>query len=283
MVKSKRQYVDGAFGQIHVRVSKPASEKRRPLVCLHMFPQSGRNFENFIEAASADRIVIAPDFPGYGESDAPLQPISAEVYAQTPWEVIDSLGLLDDWGSVDVFGIHAGAKLAVEVVHQRPNDINRIILSSAAVLYPNEIEVLKNSFEPIPLDQDGTKFKKTWDMIVRSLYPKMTLEMCAVAFAEILRSGEKREWGHDAVFLYNFQFPDILKKITHPVLLLNPRDELYEMTSRTLDYLPNAKLIDLPDWAHGFLDVHTKKVTEIIHGWLDESEINMVDKTQRHA
>jgi len=234
-----------------------------------MFPQSGRNFARFVECASSHKRVVAPDFPGHGESDAPTSRISAEAYAASMWEVVDGIDLLDSHGSIDLFGVHAGAKLAVEMANQRPDDVNRLVLSSAAVLFPQEVERLKNSFEVIPLDEAGSRFRHLWQLVTRNRPESMTLEMCAAAFAEILRGGEQYEWGHHAVFDYNLRFPDVLKTLRHPVALLNPGDELYAMTRRSLDYLEDVTLFDLPDWGHGFLDTNTEEVTRIVNGWLD--------------
>lgn len=238
-------------------------------MCLHMFPQSGRNFEHFLEAASEDRLVVAPDFPGYGESSPPPSPISAEDYASAIWDAIDAMELCKHCGQIDVFGIHAGAKLAVELANQKPEKVNRIALSSAAVLEKSEIDRLKSIFSPIALDEEGSRFKHLWRLLVDSRGPEMSLEMCATSFAEMLRGGEGYEWGHMAVFEYNYKFSDVLTKISHPVALLNPGDELYEFTPRSAAFLPDCTLIDLPNWTHGYLEAHANETAEIITGWMD--------------
>lgn len=272
MAEAKRLFVDGPYGQTHLRMATPEAPSRAPLICLHMFPQSGRNFERFVEAASGERVVVAPDFPGHGESDAPDMPITAADYARSIWSVVDALGLAGEDGKVDFFGIHAGAKLAVEAACQRPDDVRKVVLSSAAVFYSEELENLRKTFSPKPLDEAGTRFDCWWGMITRSRPSYMSLEMCADAFAEVLRGGEKYEWGHQAVFDYNLEFPERLKALAHPVALLNPRDELYDMTLRSLDYLQNAELFDLPDWSHGFLEAFAKETAGLVCGWLDKNE-----------
>lgn len=268
MAKPKRLFVDGPYGQIHLRMAVPNAPTRPPLVCLHMFPQSGRNFHRFVGEASNDRIVIAPDVPGYGESDAPEIPITAEDYARSVWSVVDELALLDN-GAIDLFGIHAGAKLAVEAAYQRPGDVRKIALSSAAVLYADEIAQLKRTFSPIPLDEEGSRYQHLWRLLIRDRRSYMTLKTCADSFAEMLRGGEKYEWGHDAIFDYNERFPERLKALGHPVALLNPKDELYSMTTRSLDYLKNGELFDLPAWSHGYLETYPDEAAALILGWLD--------------
>lgn len=269
MVQVKRQFIDGRYGQIHLRKSCPVKTGKRPLICVHMFPQSGRGFDTFIRHAGGDREIVALDLPAYGESDAPTGPISIEDYAASVWNVIDSLRLAAG-GAVDIFGIHAGAKIAVEVVHQRPAQINRIVLSSAAVMYEDEVKRLKSVFSAIPLDEEGTRFQHFWRMLVADRKPEMTLEMCAVGLAEMMRAGDHYTWGPNAIFDYNPKFADILKTIGHPVAVLNPGDELYDYTPRCLDFLSDSELFNLPDWTHGYLDAHVVEASRLITNWLDK-------------
>lgn len=268
MAKVKRQFIDGPYGQMHLRIAEPECASRLPLFCLHMFPQSGRNFGRFLEEASQDRIVVAPDFPGYGESAPPPSPISAHGYAEAMWEVAEEICGGESNYKIDLFGIHAGAKLGVEMASQHPRKVNKIVLSSAAVIYPEELEKLKKLFSPVPLDEKGTRFRYLWDMLVKNCSKAVSLEMMATFFAEMLRGGEGYEWGHMAVFEYNSQFPSVLSSLSHPIALLNPGDELYRMTPRSVNYIQNCELFDCPEWGHGFLEVHATEVAELVNGWL---------------
>jgi pimeloyl-ACP methyl ester carboxylesterase len=78
----QRQYVNGPYGQIHVRIARPASrsaERHPPLVCFHYTPGSSRMYAALLPHLATDRVVIAVDTPGYGGSDAPAaQPTLAE-------------------------------------------------------------------------------------------------------------------------------------------------------------------------------------------------------------
>lgn len=273
MTNPKRQFIDGLYGQLHLRIAEPETATKPPLLCLHMFPQSGKNFERFLVHASDERVVIAADFPGYGESDPPDEPIAAADYARAIWHMVDNLEQTRGHDKIDLFGIHAGAKLAVEFAHQRPDDVNRIILASAAVLKPDEVAALKKSFTPIPLDNEGTRFQKIWRMIADNRGPGMTDELMATSFAEILRGGENYEWGHFAVFDYNQYFPERVSELPHAIALLNPKDDLYEFTPRTMEYLQNGTLLDCPDWGHGFLHVYAEDLAEKVNAHLSGAAI----------
>ncbi|MEP3226806.1 MAG: alpha/beta hydrolase [Parasphingorhabdus sp.] len=279
MPSYRRQFIDGKYGQIHLRMYDAAASSKPPLICLHMFPQSGRNYGNFIEAMGTDRTVIAPDFPGYGESSAPAQPIDATGYAESIGDLIDQLSLSERHDQVDIFGIHAGSKLAVELAYQRSHLIRKLILSSAAILLPEEIEQMNNSLAHVPLDEKGTRYQLFWDMLLRNKNSQTNLEMAADNFAEMIRGGEKYSWGHQAVFAYNALFPERLKSLPHAIALLNPEDDLYEMTPRTQAYLRNGEMIDLPGWGFGFLETHANELAEIVNEFLDRDDEQLKQST----
>lgn len=268
MAEVRRLFVDGKFGQIHLRMAVPKEVQTRPLVCLHMFPQSGRNFEEFLKYAGNDRVVIAPDFPGYGESSPPQSPITAHEYAEAIWEAIDDLGLVEGEEKIDLFGVHAGSKLSTELAFQRPEDINRIVLSSAAVFEPEELKSYEAAFSPVPLDEEGTRFKYLWSMLVRNRAADVSYELCSVGLAEMLRGGEGYEWGHEAVFKYNKVFSDRLSTLKHPIALLNPNDDLFDITPRALKYMQNGELFNRSHWSFGFLEVNAKEAAELVTKWL---------------
>lgn len=255
MVRVRRQFVDGSFGQIHVRIAKPDHANHRPLVCLHMSPKSGRIFANFLACAGNDRIVIAHDYPGYGESDPPPHspPVTIEDYATSLWEVVDALQL----GTIDMLGYHTGSEVAAEAARQRPKQTGNIVMVSAPVFTAQELEQLEATFAEIPLDIEGTRFRKMWDSIIAHRGPGATLEMMAMSFAENLRSGEAYECGHRAAFEYAPKFPEVVKGLPHRITVFNPNDDLVQCTPRIRPYLINGEIIDKPEWGHGFFDAYT--------------------------
>lgn len=220
-----------------------------------MSPKSGRIFSKFIEAFSHDRMVFAHDYPGFGESDPPpASPhVTIENYAQSLWDAADALGL----GKIDLLGYHTGSEVAVEAASQRPEQVGRIILISAPVFTNTELKHMRETYSEIPLDIDGTRFRKMWESVVAHRGPGTTLEMLATSFAENLRGGENYEWGHRAAFAYAPKFKDRVKRLQHSITVFNPNDDLVEFTPRIAPYLNNGCIIDRPDWGHGFLDAYT--------------------------
>ena len=71
----RRAYAEGRFGQIHYRIAEPTTTTDKvPLVCFHLSPNSGRVYALWLAEMAKDRIAVAPDTPGFGESDAPQNP-----------------------------------------------------------------------------------------------------------------------------------------------------------------------------------------------------------------
>lgn len=263
MAKPRRMFIDGEYGQIHVRISTPNSDTENPpLYCLHMSPKSSQQFINFMACASKDRIVVAPDYPGYGESDPPPETphVSITDYARNMWQVADSL----KHEKIDLLGHHTGSKVAAEMAHQQPTRINAIAMVSAAILTAEERSQFNSLYEPIPLDEDGSRFRIMWERIVEHRGPGMTLEMMANALAENMRGGENYEWGHRAAFTYGDVFNTVIGALPHPITILNPADDLQDYSRRAGSFLQNGKVVELPEWGHGLFDVYTEDITEIV-------------------
>src|SRR5512145_3317962 len=79
-------------------VSKPA------VLLLHGFPSSARTFRDVVPELSQAAHVIAPDLPGFGESDV-LPAVSFAALGQAIGELLDRLEIgpryiyLHDWGA----------------------------------------------------------------------------------------------------------------------------------------------------------------------------------------
>ena len=254
MTQIYRTFVDGPYGQVHVRIKRAEESAHRPLVCLHQSPKSSREFIKLM-GAIGDRTVVAIDNPGHGESDLPPEESAATVpnYARSAWAVIDALGL----GQVDLLGHHTGAKVATEMAWQQPKDVRAIVMISALVLTPEEQAGFEAQFQPVPLDEAGTRFSKMWAASVQHRGPGVSLEDLAASFAENLRAGEAYEWGHGAAFAYNAHFPKRVSELAHPITVLNPGDMLFELTPRVAPLLKNGKVVDHPEWGFGFMDSDT--------------------------
>ena len=126
MISIRKGYVGTDFGQVHYRELGPSvAAERRPLVCLHPAPSSGLYFTTVMPLLNENRRVIAPDYPGYGGSDAVTTPPAIADYAGA---MLDVAAELVTGRSVDLLGFHTGCLVAVEMALAAPERVRRIVL-----------------------------------------------------------------------------------------------------------------------------------------------------------
>ncbi len=263
----ERTFVAGRYGQIHCRVAD-AQHARQTIICLHMSPKSGRSFHQLMPYLATRYRVLAPDYPGYGESDAPppQPPVTVQDYADAVWQVADAVGV----GPVHFVGYHTGSMVAVEAAMQRGDAVRSVINISAPLFNREELQTLDATYSPLPLDEAGTRFKALWERVIAHRGPGMTLAMAAESFAENLRGGEHYEWGHRAAFAYAPRYAQQLAKLQLPVLVLNPRDDCWEVSARADPLLRNGHREDLPAWGHGFLQAWPAQAAQKMLSFIDQ-------------
>ena len=260
--KVRRGYEKGRFGQLHYRIAKPASASAPPLMCLHSSPNSGRIYEAFLGAMGADRVAVAADTPGFGDSDPPPDAPGIADYAAAMGDLIDAMG----FETVDVIGYHTGAMTSVELALQRPEQVRRVIMVSAPVYTEEERQEARDRFGPETLTRDGSHLAKKWAAHVYWAMPGWTLDHVATQFPDALRRPAISWWGHYAAFAYPLSAK--LPQVRQPLLVLNPEDDLHEKTLRAKGLIANGEFRELPGWGHGFLDIRTEEAASIVRDFL---------------
>lgn len=262
----RRGFLDGPDGQIHYRIADTATGGKTPLMCLHMSPNSGRIYEAILEEMGHDRIAVAPDTPGFGESDAPATPPEIADYARAMAHVADSLGLKQ----IDVMGYHTGSETCVELALQRPDLVRRIVQISCPVFTDEELATLRRELGAVPIAEDGAHLIKKWRHMLPFYGPMVPRSVLARNFAEGLRGGPVAHWGHRAAF--NYDLRETLPRVTQPILVINPNDDLVAQTPRGLPLMQNGRMVEIKDRGHGFIDTMTKPFADVLRGFLDADE-----------
>jgi len=261
-----RGYADGRFGQIHYRIAQPDHETgKRPLVCFHMSPYSGVIYETFMAEMGRDRVVIAMDTPGFGNSDpSPQQPTITD-YARVALDLLNAKLITD----VDLMGYHTGSKVAVETAINNPNLVHRVVMVSAPIYTPEELAEAKRIYGPEPLKEDGSHVQGWWQSAVHWSMEGRTLDHIGRTFWARVLNPAISWWGHAAAFAYDSGAA--IPKVTQPILVLNPEDDVWKRTPRAKDLLAHTDsyIHDLPGWSHGFLDIKTEEATHIVRTFLD--------------
>jgi pimeloyl-ACP methyl ester carboxylesterase len=265
-VNLRRMYVDCRYGQMHVRSafsSNGGFDELTTLVCLHQSPMSSRAFRRFLPLLGMDRSVYAPDTPGFGESDPPPDAPSIADYAGAIADFIGHLRLR----RVDLLGYHTGASIAAELALAHPELVRRVVMVAAPVFNDAEREAFSRQPWPVPVREDGAHLAEEWQRTLRWRGPGVSLEQLAEGFAEKLHNGPRAWWGASAAMSYRAD--QRLPLLSQPVLVLRPKDDLWDVTPRARDLLTNAKFVDLPEYGFGIFDVAPEVVAGHVRAFLD--------------
>ncbi len=252
------------FGQVHYRYSQPDTDSRHlPFLCMHGSPGSGLFYGDFLPLIGSDRLAIAADAPGYGLSDRPQTPSTIEDFAGAMSDLVDGLGLK----RIDLLGNHTSSATALELVRQRPGLVRRIVLNSAMMYTPEDLVKMRAGVANVAaasLDAAADRIPAQWRLF-RKARADVSEERAWRLFWDTNRDPTHLDWGYKASFDYDF--PAALAQTRQPMLILNARDVLFEITARARGKF-NGEVRDLP-WSGGTFGVHAAEIAQLIRGFLD--------------
>ncbi len=160
--------VDRAFlrveaGLIHYRrVAPTVTPQSPPLVMAHGGPGSSAGLAPMMAALGTDRVVVAPDMMGNGDSDPPPPDPSIAFYADCLVAVMDHLGL----ERVDLYGHHTGAQVVCEAAIAHPGRVRRLVLDGVGLFPPNQRAEFMTRYAPqIRPEPEGGHLRWLWDFI----------------------------------------------------------------------------------------------------------------------
>jgi pimeloyl-ACP methyl ester carboxylesterase len=261
----RRGYFESRYGQLHVHNAIPPGggfEEGTPLLCLHKSPLSGRIFERFLALAGHDRSVYAPDLPGFGDSDAPSSRPAIVDYAAAVGDFLETMR----FRQIDILGYQVGSLVAAELAITRPKQVRRLVLVSVPLLTEAERESAKRVPPSVAAAVDGSHLMGEWQRITDGYTAGIPTELITTAFVEKLRNGIHPAWLAYAAMQYAVR--ERLTLITQPVLLIRPRDELWEATSRAREVLPKARCLDLSEQGAALFELAPELVSEATKDFL---------------
>src|SRR6201996_3479019 len=247
----RRGYFECRYGQLHVHNAIPPGggfEEGTPLLCLHKSPVSGRLFERFLSAAGRDRSVYAPDLPGFGDSDPPTSRPSIVDYAAAVGDFLENMR----FRQIDLLGYHTGSLIAAELAITRSKQVRRVVLVSVPLLTEAERESLRRAPPAVPPSLDGAHLPSEWQRIAEGYGPGAPLELITDAFVEKLRNGPHPAWLDHAALQYAVR--ERLTLVPQQVLMLRPRDDLWDATLRAGEALAKARFIDIAEQGPGLFE-----------------------------
>ncbi|MDH3620720.1 MAG: alpha/beta hydrolase [Gammaproteobacteria bacterium] len=263
-VTFRRDYVDGNHGQIHVLTASPAegAATQTPMICLSPNPMAGRYYRLFMNELGKDRVVIAPDYPGLGQSDAPSRMMDLAGYADSMAEVLDALGY-GDADKVDVCGYHTGAMVAVELAVRRPDLVRKLVIAGIPYYEADERkQMYEENVVAKELKDDFDSLRGSWEFTVTTRQEGVSIERGYDNFVDILLQRYITHWPYHAVFTYPAE--EQAPKVTQPVLILNTHGSLEKETRAMAPLFPDATLIEIPELHHGVFDVGAERLAVLV-------------------
>jgi len=272
LAEYKRGYVDARFGQIHYHKAWPGrhTPSQPAIVFFHQNPKSAVEYEYLLKAMGSDRVALAFDTPGYGESDRPAEPPLMGELAMAMGDALDNLGYgAAGAGPVDVFGFHTGAYIAAELALLRPDLVRRVVLSGIAFRSPEQRAQLLNDLpRDVPLPEDGTRILNRWYLIVIKRAEGVSVERAARSFLEDIHSLDKYWFAYQAVWSYPIE--ERFRQLQHPILILQPHELLLEETRRVhAELLPQAHYVEIPQVVDDVFDTGWAEYAQELRAWLD--------------
>jgi pimeloyl-ACP methyl ester carboxylesterase len=269
MTTITRGYAKSRFGQLHYRLAH-SNGAGVPLLCLHQTPSSSADWLPVMGPLSTGRTVIAVDTPGYGMSDAPPQPASIEDFAEIMAQLMADLGAqgVIASGCFDVLGFHTGSLIATQLARSLPDRVRKVVVFGLAA-YPAEVreDKLANLLKAFPPPGPSLDHvERLWSIIGELSDPRISWEERHVNMAECLRLGARMPWGYISVYRYDFL--GAMAQVEQPVLVMNPEDDLWDVTLATAHTFRNGRRVDLADVKHGVLKLETARVVSEIAAFL---------------
>ena len=123
-----RRQVDG----VSIFYREAGSKDAPTIVLLHGFPSSSREFDTLIPLLATRYHLIAPDFPGFGQSEAP--PPSA--YRYTFAHLAETTGQLLDALRINKFSLYIhdyGAPVGLRMIVAHPDRLQNLIVQNGNV------------------------------------------------------------------------------------------------------------------------------------------------------
>lgn len=229
----RRAYCDIDSGQLHYRqAGNPANT---PLVLLHQSPSSSVMFESLMRALGDDYWLLAPDTPGFGQSD-PLQgPASIVAYARAIQQFLDALNIK----TALLFGHHTGASVAVQLAHDNPDLAQAMALSGPTLLSDQLKAILPEKAKPFPLSEDGSHLLGMWRRM-RDKEPEAPLALSLRETLLGLEVGEAYPDAYQAVI--EQPFGEQLQAVECPVLVFaGTQDPLYGQLDASFQLLKQGE------------------------------------------
>ncbi len=135
-----RHYIDIGSRRVHYR----RCGEGPPLLMVHQSPRSSAEYIDLMRGWAPYFTCIAPDSPGFGQSDPLPGTPDINDFADANIALLDALGL----DSVHAYGFHSGAIILVTAVKRAAHRFRCLALGGYAIWTPEEMRIFSESYLP---------------------------------------------------------------------------------------------------------------------------------------
>lgn len=158
----RRGYIGEPGRQIHYH----EAGRGPALLLLHSAPRSSRAFRRMLPTLAERFRAIAPDLPGFGQSDPLTGHVSIEGIADELIALLDGLGI----DQTHIFGYHTGNKVAAAMAERHPARVTRLLLCGQIhSIIPDKAKrdeairlIVEKYFEVYPDSGSGEALLRRW-------------------------------------------------------------------------------------------------------------------------
>lgn len=250
----RRFYIDAPHGQIHGRIAPSAGKPW--LVLLHQSPSSSVMFDALIPFLTPFFSVIAPDNPGFGQSD-PLGQLTVAAMADCVISVLKAHNI----DRAFVFGHHTGAAIAASLGVDHANFCAAIAMCGPPALNAAQRQMLPTMAPIATPEPSGAHMTALWAKLrAKETTAPPTLSTREVALALTALSTKQ---AYQCVADYDFLAA--LPHIQCPLFLFaGERDSLIDYLPAAQVAVPNAQVIKIDDAGGYICDLRPALVARLL-------------------
>ncbi len=231
-----RGFVRIAEGPVHYRYMDGRERKpEMPIIMLHASPGSSERLAPLIPGLAQNRLVIALDTLGNGDSPPPaMRETTIAYYVDATIRVLDELEI----ERADFYGTHTGAQIAAELAVRHPKRVRKLILDGVPLFTEAyKKEALANYAPEMTPQADGSHLMWAWN---RSGTPTTPPDEKQVSVMMQLKALTTYHIAYKAAFSHDVHA--LLPKITQPTLVMAiKRDPLSEFVDQAAGLIPGAQ------------------------------------------
>jgi 3-oxoadipate enol-lactonase len=238
------------------------------VLLLHPFPLDSTVFGPQIDVLSRERRVLAVDFPGFGQSPAPDGEVPFPAYAKALRELLGRKQI----SQVDALGVSMGGYALLELSHQAPRLLRRLILAGSRATPSSPEAIAKHEARAQRALRDGIGWLEAeWVPLllkpnaelaakrqVGHIIRRATPQGVAAAARAIARRGDQSE---------------AARKVSARTLIIHGgEDRIISLAEAetTLQLLPQARLEVIPGAGHVANLDEPEHFTRVLVSFLEE-------------